>query len=269
MHLITWLREYPAVSRICLIIIVKALLFPAAAAGGQATQTTITLNWTAPGDDSTSGTATQFDIRYSTAPITTSTFNTAQTVTGEPAPSLAGSPDSCTVTGLTPGTTYYFAMKTADEVPNWSDLSNVVSIATLPEDEAPSVIANLQVTAVDSASASLSWTAPGDDSTSGTAATYDIRYSPTVITDANWNAAIQADGEPSPQVAGSTETFTITGLSPGQTYYFAIKTADEVPNWSALSNIVSATTDSPDTTPPAAITDLSWLPDPRQHLSLF
>jgi hypothetical protein len=31
---------------------------------------------------------------------------------------------------LLPGTTYYFALKTADEVPNWSDLSDCVSATT-------------------------------------------------------------------------------------------------------------------------------------------
>ena len=34
------------------------------------------------------------------------------------------------VTGLTEYTTYHFALKTADEVPNWSELSNVGSAKT-------------------------------------------------------------------------------------------------------------------------------------------
>ena len=37
-------------------------------------------------------------------------------------------------------------------------------------------------------------------------------------------------------------SFTVTGLSQSTTYYFAIKTSDEVPNESALSNVPSATT---------------------------
>jgi len=37
-------------------------------------------------------------------------------------------------------------------------------------------------------------------------------------------------------VAGSTETYTVYGLAGGTTYYFALKTADEAGNLSALSN---------------------------------
>ena len=36
-----------------------------------------------------------------------------------------------TITGLSASTTYYFAMKTLDEVPNTSGLSNVPSAATI------------------------------------------------------------------------------------------------------------------------------------------
>jgi len=106
-----------------------------------------------------------------------------------------------------------------------------------------------------SSSVTLFWTAPGDDGTSGTASEYDVRYSTSPITEANWGLANQADGEPTPQIAGSSESFVITGLDPNTTYYFAIKAADEVPNWSELSNVVSVTT--PDTQAPAAIADLS------------
>jgi hypothetical protein len=90
----------------------------------------------------------------------------------------------------------------------------------------------------------LTWTAPGDDGSSGQAAEYDIRYAAAQITETNWDTATQVSGEPKPQTAGSSETFIVPGLSPGSTYYFAIKTRDEVLNESALSNVVSATASS-------------------------
>jgi hypothetical protein len=105
------------------------------------------------------------------------------------------------------------------------------------------------------ASITLNWTAPGDDGTVGTATQYDIRYSTTAITDANWTTATQVSGESAPKAAGLAETFTVTGLASSTKYYFAIKTADEASNWSALSNVASATTS--DTVPPAAIANLS------------
>jgi hypothetical protein len=88
----------------------------------------------------------------------------------------------------------------------------------------------------------VTWSAPGDDSLTGVASAYDIRYSLSPINAANWASASQTTGEPTPQQSGADESFTITGLNPGQTYYIAIKSVDEAGNWSAISNIVSATT---------------------------
>ena len=70
--------------------------------------------WTPPGDDGVVGTAHQYDIRYSTAIITADNFAAATAMTGAPTPSVAGTPQSAIVGGLTPNTPCYFAMKTAD-----------------------------------------------------------------------------------------------------------------------------------------------------------
>ena len=78
---------------------------------------------------------------------------------------------------------------------------------------------------VTSNSVTLTWTSPGDDGNSGTASEYDIRYSTSLITAANWDAATQATGEPSPQPAGSSETFTVDNLQSSTTYYFAVRAA--------------------------------------------
>ncbi|PIT92873.1 MAG: hypothetical protein COU08_00115 [Candidatus Harrisonbacteria bacterium CG10_big_fil_rev_8_21_14_0_10_42_17] len=90
----------------------------------------ITVSWTAPGDDGSTGTATSYDLRYSTSAITFGNFDSATTVTGEPTPSVAGTSESKVVSGLSAETTYYFALKTSDEVPNISDISNVPGLAT-------------------------------------------------------------------------------------------------------------------------------------------
>ena len=109
---------------------------------------------------------------------------------------------------------------------------------------APAAVINLSASNITTNSITLSWTAPGDDGGSGTATSYDIRYSTNSITEANWSSATQVTGEPLPQVAGTNQSMTISGLSTNTTYYFAIKTADEVPNISNISNVVSATTQS-------------------------
>jgi len=106
-------------------------------------------------------------------------------------------------------------------------------------------------------SVKLSWTIPGDDSLIGRATSYDLRYSTSPITAANFGSATRYLGAPTPGIAGARDSVVVAGLQPLTTYHFAIKTADEVPNWSGVSNIVTVTTlEPPDTTPPAAIRDL-------------
>lgn len=94
------------------------------------TATAVTLHWTAPGDDGTTGTATTYDLRFATAPLTADNFTSATQLTGEPAPQPAGSTEMYTAVNLTPSTTYYFALKTSDEAGNISVLSNVATKTT-------------------------------------------------------------------------------------------------------------------------------------------
>jgi formylglycine-generating enzyme required for sulfatase activity len=108
---------------------------------------------------------------------------------------------------------------------------------------APSAVTDLTAVGINSTTVRLEWHAPGDDRLSGTASQYDIRYALSSITSGtDWEAAAQVSDEPPPAPRGSVETFDVANLSPGATYYFALKTADATPNWSALSNVASATT---------------------------
>jgi hypothetical protein len=204
------------------------------------------LTWSASGDDGSTGTASVYDLRYSTSPITDEpTFAAATAVTGLPAPRAVGAAETFTVTGLAAATRYYFALKVGDEVPNWSGLSNVVDVTTLPPDVTPpAAITDLAASNIEPNMLTLNWTAPGDDGNSGTAVAYDVRYSTSEITEANWDTATQLAGEPAPKPAGGAEHFTVGGLQPNMTYYFAIKTSDNgvPPNVSALSNVLSITT---------------------------
>jgi len=206
---------------------------------------TVRLHWTAPGDDGVEGTAYQYDLRYSTTRITEGNWRRALMAAGETKPKPAGSQESLTIRYLHAATKYYFALQTADEVYNWSGLSNLDSVVTgvAPDTVPPSRILFLDVADSTRSSITLTWLAPGDDGTLDQAAAYDIRYSTAPITEANWDAAsAPVDVIPHPQAPGGNERFTISGLKPDTRYYMAIKTADEVPNWSTLSQVATAKT---------------------------
>ena len=112
----------------------------------------------------------------------------------------------------------------------------------------PAQVSNLAVTSTTSGSASVAFTAPGDDGNTGTATAYDLRYSTSTITDQDWQDAVPASGMPAPLSAGSTQTITVNGLNPGTTYYFALKATDKVALQSPLSNVATVTTTIPNLT---------------------
>lgn len=114
-------RYRTALAAVLAFCMVRALmLVPDAHAGA-------VLHWTAPGDDGSIGTATRYEVRRSTQPISASTFALADTVAGVPRPSAAGRAESCAVALPVAGVRYWFAIKTVDDAGNWSDVSNCVS----------------------------------------------------------------------------------------------------------------------------------------------
>ena len=143
-------------------------------------------------------------------------------------------------TGLTNGTTYYYTAYSRDIVLNYS--SGAQASAAPHDSTAPASITTLAAASLTAKTVRLNWTAVGDDANVGTATSYDIRYSTSAITAANFSSATQASGAPTPKVSGSAETFTVSGLSGSTLYYFAIKAVDEGGNASAISNIVNVTT---------------------------
>ncbi|TSD01109.1 MAG: subtilase family serine protease [Parcubacteria group bacterium Athens0714_25] len=204
--------------------------------------TSITLSWTAPGDDGTSGTATSYDLRYSTAQITEDNWDEAVQFESEPVPGAGGTSETATIQNLDYNSTHYFAIKTYDNVGNASEISNILFASVLPDITAPANVQDLSMASNQYEAVVLSWTAPGDDGTFGTAASYDLRYSTSQITEENWDEAIQAGNEPVPSVSGTAESVEIKNLGLNTAYYFAIKTTDKAGNVSELSNVAVAST---------------------------
>jgi hypothetical protein len=206
----------------------------------------INLTWTAVGDDGTNGSASNYDIRYDTNPITDITWTSALQCFGEPVPQSAGNIEQFQVVNLEPDTQYYFAIKVSDEASHLSALSNIATNRTLsvsfPDSIPPAAISDLTAIQPFMNSLNLTWTAVGDDGMAGQATTYDLRYGDVPISGSNWDFITKITTLPAPKSAGETESLTVSGLESNTTYYFAIMVADEVPNWSTISNIASGTT---------------------------
>jgi hypothetical protein len=115
-----------------------------------ATTDSITLTWTAPGDSNMIGAAVGYTVKYSTTgPITEANWNSATSYTQSWTPLQAGGGESHTLTGLTSNTTYWFAVKAHDDVPNTSGISNSPSAKTgLPPGGLPAMVYVLGVIAL-------------------------------------------------------------------------------------------------------------------------
>lgn len=122
-----------------------------------------------------------------------------------------------------------------------SDTATITVIA--PDAIPPEAITDLRTTEVAGAHIALAWTAPYDEGSG--AVSYDLRFSAALITAGNFTNATAVGGLPAPGAPGETNTVTVSGLAPGTTYYFAIKTLDLAGNVSDLSNVLEASTTAP------------------------
>jgi len=205
-------------------------------AGGRRTSQSVRLAWTAVGDDSTIGTAAQYDLRYSSMPF--ARWEEMVQATGEPGPRLAGERDTMTVLGLSSSTTYYFRIKAADHALNWSGESNLASRRTfgIGDSIPPASISDLSIGYASYDGILLTWTAVGDDGTQGKASQYDIRWTDRVGEEWDQMGRLNLYRDPSP--AGQLDSVRVPWVAPCVRYRFRIAVSDDVGNWSEPSNEV-------------------------------
>lgn len=126
----------------------------------QTTSDSITLSWTAPGDDNDIGSAEGYIIKYSTSgPITDSNWHSANIYSQSWVPLSAGETESHVIVGLSQGTLYWFAIKAYDDLQNYAEISNSPSESTLTLPSAPQ---NPHVISGDSF-VNLTWDPPSAD----------------------------------------------------------------------------------------------------------
>jgi hypothetical protein len=213
-------------------------LAPEAGAPGE-----VTLTWTAPSDVGPAGRASAYDLRYAGIAGIQTDWSLWTQASGEPTPKAPPQQETFTVTGLTADLAYAFRLASRDAAGNWSEKSNVALATAAAEVDAtpPAAITDLRVWNFTATAMTLVWTAPGDDGLYGTAAAYELRYADFAINAGNWETATVAPAA-APTSAGQRQEWTVGGLQSATEYWFALKTADEVPLWSGISNVVTGRT---------------------------
>jgi hypothetical protein len=100
----------------------------------------------------------------------------------------------------------------------------------------PSAVTDLQVAAYDVGRATVTWTAPGDDGTTGTASEYRIAFDAAPITEGTWPDCTALFAPPAPATAGTAQSAQIVE-PPFPDLYVALASVDDAGNWSPLSNV--------------------------------
>ena len=221
------------------------------------TKASLTLTWTATGDDGTVNKANEYNIRYSTNVITDGNFLDASKCNNIPTPADPGTKETLAVNSLQPDMTYYFAIKVGDDNNNWSPLFSTTTKTLVADTIKPAKVTTLEGTIITTTTVTLRWTAVGDDGTTGGAATsYDIRYSISEINDDNFLSALQCSNIPQPVSPNTQQTLLVNNLVENTSYWFAMKVTDNEDNTSELSNVINIITESSDKTVPASINTL-------------
>jgi hypothetical protein len=153
-------RELPALL-LLLALTAPSVTPPPVHAQGAGTDT-LKIQWTAPGDDGNTGTATSYEVRLSNSSITESNWANAALVSGAPVPLPAGTRQSMVVRGLTYGVTYYFAIKAIDDAGNRAPISNVVRWDWILDTAPPQAPTGLATAVQSNTSVRVTWTANGE-----------------------------------------------------------------------------------------------------------
>ena len=134
---------------------------------------------------------------------------------------------------------YLLFVLNAQDVPS---IAKWVRLVSSSDATAPAQVTNLTCDAVGTNGVHLTWTAPGDDGTTGTATRVDLRYSRNMITADNFCQASTVDSVIAPGSGGTARQYGVNGLAPDATYYFAMKYWDEVNNVSDFGDTAIART---------------------------
>ncbi len=219
---------------------------------GAVNEGNLQINWSAPGDDDLTGQTSYYMIRYKTGSNFSgpADFDSASVYVSTLIPKAYGGSEGLLTSGFSPGVTYYIAVEAVDKAGNQAGLSNTAGNFSYagPDISTPSAIADLFASTGDfKGQIALRWTAPGEGiagiASSGTVSSYIVRYATFQITSGNFSAPDVSTYTQTwqPQPYGNFQSYVMSGLSPGTSYYTAVKAVDEAGNTGDISNVALAT----------------------------
>ena len=188
----------------------------------------VEISWSAATDDITSQGGLVYLIYRSVSPggqnYITPTYTTGGATTGA---------TSYLATGLTSGTTYYFVVRSRDEVGNID--ANTVEKSAIADGEVPSFGGLAAAAGQAGGGVTLSWSPAADDVTSRGNLVYLIYRAET--------SGDQSYTTPTYTTSAGATTYQAADLTSGTTYYFVVRSRDEVGNIDANTVEKSAIAD--------------------------
>jgi len=117
--------------------------------------------------------------------------------------------------------------------------STYARVSLLPSSDSvpPSSVTDISFIDINPFSAVISFTSPGDNSTSGECVKYHIRYSEKgeISTEDAWSSAEPFYNRFIPKIAGKKESLRITGLESQTRYFFCVRAEDSAGNLAPLA----------------------------------
>ncbi|GEM_PF-5333690 len=187
----------------------------------------VTLEWTAVGDDGVNGTAARYDLRKATSPIflRATTWAAQERVNDTPRPLLAGTKQRMVITPLASSETFYFAIRAVDEGNNVTEPSNIVQVTTEPLSYGAFPISQVRILNVSSTGTLIQWT-------TATPATTELILGKSL----DYEIPIPVDTRRS-----NEHTMVLGGLGGATEYHFKVQAMDWLGNTATTNDITFQT----------------------------
>lgn len=151
-----------------------------------------------------------------------------------------------TNTALTPGTSYSYQVRARDAALNVSPYSNIATLSTAVDTQAPTAPTNLTGTTISNTQINLAWTASTDDAR---------------VTGYKVERCAGVGCSNFAQITAPTGvTYNNTGLVAGSSYSYRVRATDATGNLSGYSNVVTNATTGADVTKPSTPAGLTATP---------